>query len=83
MSDWSSDVCSSDLVQNLVDCASKGGNYLLNIGPTSEGVFPQASVERLADIGKWMKVNGEAIYGSTASPFKRLTWGRCVKMPWA
>jgi alpha-L-fucosidase len=72
---------STTLIRNLIDCASKGGNYLLNIGPTSEGVFPQASVERLADIGKWMKVNGEAIYGSTASPFKRLPWGRCTQKP--
>ena len=42
---------STALIRNLVDCASKGGNYLLNVGPTSEGLFPDASVERLADIG--------------------------------
>ena len=67
------------LVRNLIDCASKGGNYLLNIGPTSEGLFPQASVERLAEIGKWMKVNHVAIYDTTASPFPKLPWGRCTK----
>jgi alpha-L-fucosidase len=67
------------LVRNLIDCASKGGNYLLNIGPTSEGLIPTPSLERLAAIGKWMDVNGEAIYGTTASPFsKRLPWGRCT-----
>jgi alpha-L-fucosidase len=66
------------LVRNLIDCVSKGGNYLLNIGPTSEGLFPKASVERLAEIGKWTKVNREAVYGTTASPFKKLTWGRCT-----
>jgi alpha-L-fucosidase len=66
------------LVRNLIDCASKGGNYLLNIGPTSEGLFPQASLERLAQIGAWMKVNGVAIYDTTASPFPRLPWGRCT-----
>lgn len=66
------------LVRNLIDCASKGGNYLLNIGPTSEGLFPQASLERLAQIGAWMKINGVAIYGTTASPFSRLPWGRCT-----
>ena len=67
------------LVRNMIDCASKGGNYLLNIGPTSEGLFPSASIERLAGIGKWMKINHEAIYGTTASPFSALTWGRCTK----
>ncbi|MBM4102436.1 MAG: glycosyl hydrolase [Planctomycetes bacterium] len=67
------------LIQNLVDIASKGGNYLLNVGPTSLGEIPQPSVERLREIGKWMKVNGESIYDTTASPFAKLTWGRCTK----
>lgn len=67
------------LIRNLVDIASKGGNYLLNVGPTSEGLIPEPSVERLKEIGKWMKVNGEAIYATTASPFKKLAWGRCTK----
>ena len=57
------------LINNLCDIASKGGNYLLNVGPTSEGMIPQPSVERLAQVGEWMKVNGEAIYGSHASAF--------------
>ncbi|NIM49746.1 MAG: alpha-L-fucosidase [Gemmatimonadales bacterium] len=52
------------LIHNLVDIASKGGNYLLNVGPTAEGLIPAASVERLAEMGDWMEVNGEAIYGS-------------------
>ena len=67
------------ILRNLVDIASKGGNYLLNVGPTSEGQIPEPSVERLKAVGTWMKVNGEAIYGTTASPFKRLPWGRCTK----
>ena len=67
------------LIRNLIDCASKGGNYLLNIGPTSEGLFPQASIERLAEIGQWMKANNEAIYGTQASPFEKLAWGRCTQ----
>jgi alpha-L-fucosidase len=58
------------LIRNLCDIASKGGNYLLNVGPTSEGLIPEASLVRLAEVGKWMKVNGEAIYGSHATPFK-------------
>ncbi len=69
------------LIRNLVDIASKGGNYLLNVGPTSEGEIPQPSVERLAAIGRWLKVNGEAIHGTSASPFKRLAWGRCTVRP--
>ena len=67
------------LIRNLVDIVSKGGNYLLNVGPTAEGEIPQASIERLRQIGAWMNVNSEAIYGTTASPFRRLTWGRCTK----
>ena len=67
------------LVRNLIDCASKGGNYLLNVGPTSEGLFPDASVQRLAEIGRWMKVNRESIYGTKASPFPKLPWGRCTQ----
>ena len=67
------------MVRNLVDIASKGGNYLLNVGPTSEGLIPEPSVERLKAVGAWMRVNGEAIYGTSASPFKKLPWGRCTK----
>jgi alpha-L-fucosidase len=74
--DWKT---TETLIHNLVDIASKGGNYLLNVGPTSEGVIPEPSVERLKEVGAWMKVNGDAIYGTTASPFSNLTWGRCTK----
>ena len=55
------------LVRNLVECASKGGNYLLNVGPTAEGLIPAESVERLREVGAWMKINGEAVYGTTAA----------------
>jgi alpha-L-fucosidase len=67
------------LVRNLVDIASKGGNYLLNVGPTADGEFPQESLESLKGIGAWMKVNGEAIYGTSASPLAPLSWGRCTR----
>jgi alpha-L-fucosidase len=71
---------SERLIRNLVDIVSKGGNYLLNVGPTPEGTIPAASVERLAAMGQWMKVNGESIYGTTASPFAtELTWGRATR----
>ena len=67
------------LLRNLVDIASKGGNYLLNVGPTAEGLIPQESIERLQEVGKWMKANGDSIYGTSASPFMSLEWGRCTK----
>lgn len=67
------------LIRNLIDIASKGGNYLLNVGPTAEGLIPQPSIDRLKAVGAWMRVNGESIYGTAASPFAKLTWGRCTK----
>ena len=66
------------LIHNLEDIASKGGNYLLNVGPTAEGEFPQPSIDALKTIGVWMKVNGESIYGTKASPLQPLPWGRCT-----
>jgi alpha-L-fucosidase len=70
------------LIRNLVDIASKGGNYLLNVGPTAEGVIPAPSVERLDAIGRWMQVNRESIYGTTAGSFKTPpAWGRVTAKP--
>lgn len=66
------------LIRNLVDIASKGGNYLLNIGPKDDGTVPQESIDRLAAIGEWMKVNSSAIYATQASPLPDLSWGRCT-----
>jgi alpha-L-fucosidase len=75
--DWKS---AQVLIQNLVDCASKGGNYLLNVGPNSLGEIPNASIDRLLQVGKWVSVNSEAIYGSQASPFpKPMPWGRVTR----
>ncbi|WP_297508601.1 alpha-L-fucosidase [uncultured Caulobacter sp.] len=67
---------SRDLIRKLSDVASKGGNFLLNVGPDAEGRIPEPSIERLKAIGRWMKVNGEAIYDTRASLFRSLPWGR-------
>lgn len=70
-----------DLIHKLVDSVSKGGNFLLNVGPTAKGKIPEPSVERLAAIGQWLKINGHSIYGTSASPFRRLDWGCCTVKP--
>ncbi|WP_018759673.1 alpha-L-fucosidase [Paenibacillus terrigena] len=64
------------LISNLVEASSKGGNYLLNVGPTPEGLIPQASVDRLTEMGNWLKLYGESIYDSKASIFaSKFPWG--------
>ncbi len=74
--DWKS---TQTLIRNLCNTASKGGNYLLNVGPTGQGEIPAPSLERLAQIGQWMKVNSAAIYATSAGPFpKELKWGRAT-----
>jgi alpha-L-fucosidase len=73
---------STTLIRMLIDIVSKGGNYLLNVGPTSEGLIPEPSVERLADMGKWLKKNGESIYGTSPGPLaKAPAWGRVTQKP--
>jgi alpha-L-fucosidase len=67
------------IIHNTVDIASKGGNYLLNVGPKPDGTFPQESIDLLKGMGAWMKVNRESIYATTASPFGLFKWGRCTK----
>ena len=52
------------LIHMLIDIASKGGNYLLNVGPTAAGEIPPPSIDRLKRVGAWLKINGEAIYGT-------------------
>jgi len=70
-----------DIIRKLVDIVSKGGNFLLNVGPTAEGLIPQPSVDRLDAVGKWLDINGASIYGTSASAFSRLSWGRCTQKP--
>ena len=70
----------TQILQNLSDISSKGGNFLLNVGPTAEGEIPAASIERLKAVGQWMHTYGEAIYATEASPFpRRLNWGRVTR----
>lgn len=59
-------VDAKEIVFRLVDIVSKGGNYLLNVGPTSEGLIPQPSIDRLMEVGTWMETNQKAIYGTSA-----------------
>jgi alpha-L-fucosidase len=66
----------TELVRSLIDIASKGGNFLLNVGPRADGTFPAESIDRLVGIGQWMGVNGESIRGTTASPVGSVPWGR-------
>jgi len=70
-----------ELIQKLVDIVSKGGNYLLNVGPTAEGVIPQPSVDRLLGMGAWLDVNGEAIYGTKPGPIQGVSWCRSTAKP--
>ncbi|MDB5319042.1 MAG: Alpha-L-fucosidase [Phycisphaerales bacterium] len=66
------------LIRNLVDVVSKGGNYLLNVGPNAQGEIPAESTKRLQQIGQWMKTNAPSIHGASASPFKKLYWGKAT-----
>jgi alpha-L-fucosidase len=59
----------SVILFKLIDIVSKGGNYLLNVGPMADGVIPQASQDTLRATGQWLKVNGEAVYGAGPTPF--------------
>ena len=73
---WKSD---RTLIRNLIDIASKGGNYLLNIGPKGDGSLTPETVASFRAIGAWLRVNGESIYGTSASPFPQpLPWGRAT-----
>ena len=65
-----------ELIQDLADVASKGGNFLLDVGPTPEGTIQPEFAERLEEMGKWMKVYGDSIYGTTYGPLQNLPYGR-------
>ncbi len=63
------------MMRLFIETVSKGGNFLLNVGPDAEGSIPEQAKTLLQDIGQWMNSNGDAIYGTTASPFQALDWG--------
>ena len=67
------------LIRNLIDIASKGGNYLLNIGPKEDGSLPQETIDRLQQISRWMNTNHEAIHATKASPLAPVQWGRITR----
>jgi alpha-L-fucosidase len=64
------------LIRNLIDIVSKGGNFLLNVGPKSDGSFPEASISRLQQVGNWMDKYSKSIYGTSPSPYQQPAWGR-------
>ena len=72
---------SEQLLKTLIDVASKGGNFLLNIGPLGDGSIPDECSDPMRVIGEWLKINGGAVYGTTVSPLGKLPWGRCTLGP--
>ncbi len=71
-----------DLLERFTLTVCRGANMLLNVGPTPQGTFTPEEIERLRGIGEWMKANGEAITGTTASPFDfDFEWGSISQKP--
>ncbi len=66
------------VIQRLVEIVSRGGNYLLNIGPKGDGEIPEETVKIFNSVGPWIRRNAESIYGTSASPFGELKWGYCT-----
>jgi alpha-L-fucosidase len=69
-------------IRELVDVVSKNGFFSLNVGPAADGVIPQPEVDRLREVGAWLRVNGEAVYGAKPSPYPyELEWGSVTSKP--
>ena len=64
------------IIRKLVECVSKGGNFILNVGPDAKGNIPPESQEILTEIGKWLDKNGESLYSCGISEFEKPEWGR-------
>ena len=71
----------AELVRLLVECVSRGGSLLLAVGPAADGTIPQAMQDRLLEMGKWLKANGESIYGAAAGTPPKMPWGRTTAKP--
>lgn len=71
----------TEVMRLFLETVSKGGNFLLNVGPDGQGEIPQPAIRLLEDIGAWMDINSEAIYQTQASPFQYMDWGYCTQKP--
>ena len=67
------------LIQKLIDINSKGGNLLLNVGPTPEGTFPPGCIDRLSQMGTWTKLHAKALYNTRYAPIDTPSWGRVLR----
>lgn len=65
----------AEIIHLLVNCVSKGGNLMLNVGPKADGTIPKQSINCLQKVGAWLKLNGDAIYGTTYGPIAPQPWG--------
>jgi alpha-L-fucosidase len=71
----------TEVLHMLVKVAGKGGNLMLNVGPDGRGVIPAESVRVFGEVGQWLKVNGEAIYGTSGSAVGAVSWGAITQRP--
>ena len=67
------------VIRTLVECVSKNGNLLLNVGPDAKGRIPAASREILKEVGRWMADNGDSVYGCGAASLDKPEWGRFTR----
>ena len=67
------------LLKKLVECVSKGGNFLLNVGPDGNGRIPRQAMDTLKYLGQWMQINGESICGCGPSGMEKPEWGRITR----